>query len=543
MPTTINAGATASISLPAEQIIIGRGPGSAIVTSTQASFTQPLTAGDEWRIGPFDQVRTVGVTAGAAAISYDVSAFVDPARPVVVGDDGQVRDSKNGAPVSGGGLVSPTAYADATALQTAFPAASNSGKLGLVGASAPYALYASNGTAWAATGGVGDLPGMTAAAAAATDPQKRDFLAAINALGLPQYAITGATSVTAADHCGRVGVNNTATAYTLTIQTDALGGYTGNEIVYAFQGTTTGTVSLSSAGITLEAPAGSKTTTNGVGDYVSAQRIGANRWAITSVTASATASDLATLAASAERRIATQFRSARASEAGVTSISYFNTTSFSTLRDTSTVVTAARANTTPTTRMHRVGVRAAANAINRGSGYSFGGLGYFSGVPADKDIWPVTFVTGINDASPTLGTFFSGVAASGSPTAGATIWPTASHAAVVGCEDGDTQLQIIVQSSGSAKIKIPVTGSAFARTALGGVALAISIHRNDAGSELYFRIVNMDTGDVFTRTVNASDGTLPTSTGALTGYFIRDSCATAFQAETLFAAMTAGRPM
>lgn len=101
MSTTINAGVTATISLSAEQIIIGRGPGSAVITSTQASFTQPLTAGDEWRIGPFDQARTVGITAGTAAITYDVSTFVDPARSVVVGDDGQARDSKNGAPVSG----------------------------------------------------------------------------------------------------------------------------------------------------------------------------------------------------------------------------------------------------------------------------------------------------------------------------------------------------------------------------------------------------------------------------------------------------------
>lgn len=103
MPTTINAGASATISLSAEQIIIGRGPGAAVITSTQARFNQPLTAGDEWRIGPFDQARTVGITAGTADITYEVSLFIDPSRPAVVGDDGQVRDSKNGTPVSGGG--------------------------------------------------------------------------------------------------------------------------------------------------------------------------------------------------------------------------------------------------------------------------------------------------------------------------------------------------------------------------------------------------------------------------------------------------------
>jgi hypothetical protein len=101
MSTTINAGVTASISLTAKQVIIGRGPGVAVIASTQASFTQALTAGDEWRIGPFDQDRTVGLTAGVSAVTYDVSTFVDPSRRVVVGDDGTPRDSKNGAAVSG----------------------------------------------------------------------------------------------------------------------------------------------------------------------------------------------------------------------------------------------------------------------------------------------------------------------------------------------------------------------------------------------------------------------------------------------------------
>jgi hypothetical protein len=60
----------------------------------------------------------------------------------------QTVPPQNQSPVSGGGLVSTTSYASAAALETAFPAASNSGKLGLVGG----VLYVSNGTAWAATG-------------------------------------------------------------------------------------------------------------------------------------------------------------------------------------------------------------------------------------------------------------------------------------------------------------------------------------------------------------------------------------------------------
>ena len=52
--------------------------------------------------------------------------------------------------VSGAGVLGP--YADATALQAAKPAASNPGATAYVGASAPYALYTSNGTAWSLAG-------------------------------------------------------------------------------------------------------------------------------------------------------------------------------------------------------------------------------------------------------------------------------------------------------------------------------------------------------------------------------------------------------
>lgn len=106
---------------------------------------------------------------------------------------------------------------------------------------------------------------------------------------LPQYAISGATSITRADHCNRVGVNSTASNYTLTIQTDALGGYTGNEIVYGFQGGT-GTVTIAASGATLRTPTGGKPVTTSQGDFVSAQRIGVDTWAITSLSATGSGS-------------------------------------------------------------------------------------------------------------------------------------------------------------------------------------------------------------------------------------------------------------
>jgi hypothetical protein len=53
-------------------------------------------------------------------------------------------------------------YATAAALQTAFPAASNTNKTALVGASAPYTVYISNGTAWAVANVAATIPQNTA---------------------------------------------------------------------------------------------------------------------------------------------------------------------------------------------------------------------------------------------------------------------------------------------------------------------------------------------------------------------------------------------
>lgn len=49
-------------------------------------------------------------------------------------------------------LVSDTIYADATALETAFPAAANANKGGKVGVAGNYKIFASNGAAWADAG-------------------------------------------------------------------------------------------------------------------------------------------------------------------------------------------------------------------------------------------------------------------------------------------------------------------------------------------------------------------------------------------------------
>lgn len=72
---------------------------------------------------------------------------------------------ENPPPVAGGGNSAVGPYANTTALQTAHPAAANTGRTAYVGASAPYTLYQSNGSAWvaAATSPVSSVAGRTGA--------------------------------------------------------------------------------------------------------------------------------------------------------------------------------------------------------------------------------------------------------------------------------------------------------------------------------------------------------------------------------------------
>lgn len=354
---------------------------------------------------------------------------------------------------------------------------------------------------------------------------------------LPQYAISGATSITRADHCNRVGVNSTASNYTLTIQTDALGGYTGNEIVYGFQGST-GTVTIAASGATLQQPTGSKLTTTSAGDYVSAQRIGVDTWAITSV-AGGTTAGFTDIADSSELALLTQYRMARVQNANATTIFYINQATITT-RDSSTAVAVAHNTTDLTGRTTRMLYRSAANAVNRAAGFGFGGSTYLTGQAVANGPWPFNAVAGIGDASPTLGTLLIGLQ-DGSHTLGATTLVGANNYVCVGCEDGDANLQVLVKRALSATIKIDM-GATWARSGLSGVLLSITIHRNDDGTEFYFRVKNVNTGATYLRTVTSADGLLPTTSTGTLQLLTRESCASAFQAELLFAAFSQGRP-
>lgn len=87
-------------------------------------------------------------TAGSnlsAPAGYNAIGQVPGAVPVGQASNGGLINT-NGSPVSGGGSVGT--FANAAALEAAFPAAENAGRTGLVGASAPYTEYISYGVSW-----------------------------------------------------------------------------------------------------------------------------------------------------------------------------------------------------------------------------------------------------------------------------------------------------------------------------------------------------------------------------------------------------------
>ena len=86
-------------------------------------------------------------------------------------------------------------YADATALESAKPAASNGGRVALVGASAPYSAYVSNGTAWVLFDNNSD-PLVTVASSGSSVSQAATNLSVLN-ITLTANTTLGFTSIPA----------------------------------------------------------------------------------------------------------------------------------------------------------------------------------------------------------------------------------------------------------------------------------------------------------------------------------------------------------
>ena len=114
----------------------GGGPSVTVVNDlTTGGTTSALSA----EMGKTLQASKLGASADAIADVLEDAATTAPT------DLARIRSS-----VSGG----VGTFATTSALQTAFPAASNPGKTALVGSAAPYTQYVSDGAAWSQPGGL-----------------------------------------------------------------------------------------------------------------------------------------------------------------------------------------------------------------------------------------------------------------------------------------------------------------------------------------------------------------------------------------------------
>jgi hypothetical protein len=138
----------------------------------------------------------------------------------------------NGVALTGSGdAVIPGApvgiYASAAALQTAFPAAANAGKTGLVGAAAPYAEYASDGVVWNA-----NLTGAQVSSAVTYNSVSNTLGSGSTPIALKEvtpYITVTTTGITVTGPCELAGFDCTVAAGNITIY-DGLS-TTGNIIV------------------------------------------------------------------------------------------------------------------------------------------------------------------------------------------------------------------------------------------------------------------------------------------------------------------------
>lgn len=148
--------------------------------------------------GGSGNVSNVGTFASAAALQ---TAFPAASNLGAFGNVGASAPyavyQSNGsawAPVGSGSLANVGTYASTGALQTAFPAASNKGSFAYVGSSSPYTLYTSDGTTWIASSGSGGTPSTTTPNALASTPvigTSTAFMRADAVLPLPSINAVG----------------------------------------------------------------------------------------------------------------------------------------------------------------------------------------------------------------------------------------------------------------------------------------------------------------------------------------------------------------
>ena len=352
------------------------------------------------------------------------------------------------------------------------------------------------------------------------------------AIAYDPVTITGNTTLTAVDHANRLLICNSASPITLTLQSDALGGFDKDDSINAIQiGAGNVTIARGTA-TTLGSPTGALATTTETYGLIGTVRIGANAHALTeSAGGGGGASGTGETSAMTMRKaiVASGQTSTDLQYAGVRG----NNQQFHDSCTYSAFIDAAG----PLAPYNLVNFRTAAAAAGRLSG-TFNNTIYMRRdftAPINGG-FPCTILAGIGDASPTLGTAFLGLIAMSGIGSNIVLTPSSmTNILGVGFDASDANWSIFHNDGTGAATKIDL-GVGFVRAQ--NFPLCVTITKNNDGSVCKIKVVNTRTNASVTSADITTD--LPVASNHLTPTVLRGTGASVFTGDLLFGSIHTG---
>jgi hypothetical protein len=182
--------------------------------------------------------------------------------------------------------------------------------------------------------------------------------------------------------------------------------------------------------------------------------------------------------------------------------------------------------------------RAGASAINRAAAIWFNVMQVRSGVLKPRGRFPLVFVVGIGDASPTLGNLMVGVQGDNTPTEVTSVEPSAwaSDNIFFGCDSADGNMFIMHNDNAGGATKIDLGATNFPRSQF--VGYKFTIDTSDQGATFVCKAKNLNTGVEVTHTLSTN---LPRNSVELYPLLSRCSMASVFQADLDFGILATGK--
>lgn len=335
---------------------------------------------------------------------------------------------------------------------------------------------------------------------------------------LPTVTLTGtAYNLNAVDHANRLLICTSDTSVTLTIQTDAAGGFSETDSVNAYQAGA-GQVTIVYANTVMgRAPAGTLSSTYSQYRFVGAIRVGVNQWTQTEI-GGASISGL-------EQMLINPFALMVPEMPTTSNWHYIGVRSNNTIAiDTSNIggCNSPAGSISAPTNFKRNLYTAVASAVNRGAGF-YNNSVYLNANEENFHTgrFPITLAGNIGDTSPTLGAAFIGIASS--PNLSLVAEPSAITGAVIGicCDSTDANWQLIYGNTTGGATKVNM-GADFARAQ----DRMISVHIEKSSGKYFVVTVR----DIYSRKTFVQGFTLTSVTNVLHPSFWRCSMGSAFQA-------------